>query len=364
MNPIEQAVDGTKRLLGFRLLEFSQRIGFSTQTNQDTKDPSERLLADMLRSLPKEIFNVNGTIPETLSIPFKEYLSNVTLIANNTFKPSLTTVGIGESLSERCGRRSSDLFDDEDRLHLFLRKMHAPLSDFPRDGYDLNSFYVKRSIYLAFFGATVVREAESQTDDEAQNADSSVPTDDDAQHTGASAPTGQASAAGMPTNQESGSSDQTPLENQGNTDPQPQTEPQPQNNSQESVIFVSRIEGIVATICLFNRERVNKCARRFAVNGNSLMTEQGIYIIYSQCYDVLFKSNSRKIIVQPKLLEEVRREHEELQEELQKQRQDKEKRQEKLQKERQEEAQRHLRRTKPTYEHNHELLHKRRESTL
>ncbi|ELR06575.1 hypothetical protein GMDG_08048, partial [Pseudogymnoascus destructans 20631-21] len=159
MNPIEQNVDGTKRYLGFRLLEFGQRIGFSIQTDQDALiDPSERLLADMLRSLPREIFNVNEPIPDALSALFKGYLSNSTLAASAVSRPSITTLKIGEPLSHRCGRYCGGSPDDEDRLHLFIRKMHAPLSKFPRGGHDISSFYVKTSKYQAFFGEAVIRE--------------------------------------------------------------------------------------------------------------------------------------------------------------------------------------------------------------
>ncbi|KFZ20622.1 hypothetical protein V501_00020 [Pseudogymnoascus sp. VKM F-4519 (FW-2642)] len=351
MNPIEQDVDGTKRFLGFRLLEFSQQIGFSTETNQAAgEDPTETLLADMLRSLPKEIFNVDRATPETLSIPFKEYLSNLTLTSNTTLKPSLTTVGIGESLSERCGRRSSKPIDDEDRLHLFLRKMHAPLDDFPRGGYDISSFYVKKSIYLAFFGETVVPEAESQTDDDAQDAGASVHTD-------------HASAAGTPTNQDSSSANRTTPEHQNNSEPQPQnnppehqstSEPQPQNNPQEDVIFVSKNSRDVLARCPFNPESVTLQASKYALSEYSLMTEQGIYVIYSQCYNELVRSNSRKILVHPKLLDEVAEERE----------QRRRGEQERSEWEDTARDQRQLGRTQATHIHRHKRLHKRREEEL
>jgi hypothetical protein len=133
----------------------------------------------MLHSLPKEIFNLNGAIPKTLSVPFKEFLSNSTIVTSTTSRPSVTTVSIGEPLSQRCGWRYSGPLDDADRLHLFLRKMHAPLSDFPRGSYDISSFYVKRSIYLAFFGTTnIPLTIEPLTRDDTREESVEVPTND------------------------------------------------------------------------------------------------------------------------------------------------------------------------------------------
>jgi hypothetical protein len=40
---------------------------------------------------------------------------------------------------------------NNNHLHLFLRKIHKLLSNLKNDGFDISSFYIKRSIYLAFF---------------------------------------------------------------------------------------------------------------------------------------------------------------------------------------------------------------------
>jgi hypothetical protein len=126
MNPIKQTVNAPKRFLGFKLIEFAHQLGFKIQTIDGMlEEPGERLLTDMLNNLPREIFKFNGSVPESLSVSFKEYLSNATITADSTLRPSITTVGIGEPLSQRCGRCCGGPVDDEDRLHLFLRKVHA-----------------------------------------------------------------------------------------------------------------------------------------------------------------------------------------------------------------------------------------------
>jgi hypothetical protein len=56
-NPIEQTVNPAKRYLGFELLKLSRRLGFMVpKVDSELWDSRERFLADMLNSLPKELF--------------------------------------------------------------------------------------------------------------------------------------------------------------------------------------------------------------------------------------------------------------------------------------------------------------------
>ena len=289
MNPIEQTADGTKRYLGFRLLKFGQRIGFSIQTDQDALiDPNERLLADMLRSLPKEIFNTNEPIPKTLSDLFNGYLTNSTLAANAISRPSLTTPGVGEPLSQRCGRCSGGPLDDEDRLHLFIRKMHAPLSEFPRGGYDISSFYVKRSIYQAFFGETRIQEmteppAQDSTEEGISEIRVANAAEDVAMHNGA--------GDGIPTNLTPTATEQPPQ-----LDPTLFTHAGIQKSSELNVDFISQTGDIRAT-SLFTRDGVEGRAVGYANAGFSLMDERGRHWLWSECFDALVETETRKIMV-------------------------------------------------------------------
>ncbi len=75
------------------------------------------------------------------------------MVENEAAIPS-TTLGPGESPPQRCGRSCGGSSEDADRLHMFVEKLHAPLAAFHSVGDDISSFYIKRSIYLAFFGHT------------------------------------------------------------------------------------------------------------------------------------------------------------------------------------------------------------------
>ena len=142
----------SKRFLGFKLIELAHQLGFKIgDVDRIYQDLGERLLADILNSLLKEIFRSGERIPETLSTSFKEYLSNSTIVAEGELQPSITIIGIREPLSRKYRRGCRGPVDDNDCPYLFLHKMHAPLSDSRKAGYEISSFYVKRSIYLAFF---------------------------------------------------------------------------------------------------------------------------------------------------------------------------------------------------------------------
>ena len=157
MNPIKQTLNGPKRFLGYKLRDLAYRLGFELPTAVDNyEDPVERLLADLLSSLPKEIFKLDSNVPLNFSRSFKEYLANSIITTPSSTHPPITTVAMGEPLSRRSGRACGDPQGDNDRSHLFLRKMHCPLSEFQLAGYDISSFYVKRCKYLAFFGAVEV----------------------------------------------------------------------------------------------------------------------------------------------------------------------------------------------------------------
>lgn len=302
MNPIEQTVDGTKRYLGFRLLAFGQYIGFSIQTDQDASiDPTERLLADMLRCLPKEIFDVNEPIPEALSALFKAYLSNSTLAASAVSRPSLTSHGIGERLSYRCGRNRSGPLDDQDRLHLFIRKMNAPLSEFPRFGHDISSFYVKRSIYQAFFGTTSILEAPEPPNPGGTGegiSETSIPTAADGRairgETGDRIFTSFVPA----TTEQSGIQQSSEVTTSFTSQPGPTafTQGEMPKSSELNVDFISQTGHIRAT-SIFTRAAVEARAVTYANAGFSLMDERGRHWLWSECFDALVETETRKIMV-------------------------------------------------------------------
>lgn len=164
MNPIKQTAIASKRLLGFKLVELAGRSGFSVSNVTDvlSKDPEMRFLEDMLHSLPRELYKFDLDIPQPLLESFKNYLHASTVRCDSTVLPSITTATAGEPVSQRCGR-SCGLSDDGDRLHMFLPKLHATFAEMRKDGGEVSSFYVNRSIYLAFFGNITAANSANQT---------------------------------------------------------------------------------------------------------------------------------------------------------------------------------------------------------
>lgn len=166
MNPIKQTAIALKRLLGFKLVELARRLGFSISTVTDilSKDLEVRFLEDMLHSLPRELYNFDLDIPQPLLESFKNYLHASTVKCDSTVLPSITTATAGEPISQRCGRSCGDLSNDgDDRLHMFLPKLYATFAEMRKDGGVVNSFYVKRSIYLAFFGNITAANSANQS---------------------------------------------------------------------------------------------------------------------------------------------------------------------------------------------------------
>ncbi|KAM3074504.1 hypothetical protein ACMFMF_006511 [Clarireedia jacksonii] len=299
MNPIRQTINAPKRLLGFRLLNLSRRLGFQTlHIPEALEDPTERLLNDMLNTLPKEIFRFQGSPPTSLIEAFTEYLSSSTIVTNRKIAPSITSVGVGEPLPRRCGRAC--VTTSEDRVHLFLRTMHRQLGEYGSDGLDISSFFVKRCIYLAFFGYVHI-------------------FDED---------TGNISSGTMPV-----IADRVILDEPGigpesdrtihNTEPVPEelvlqkegdrsthnTEPgvsmqsaperrqeQPLANPTLQVDFIDVHMKLFGKV-LFTKELVNGAAKHFAEDNYSLMDEFGKYWTWEECYDHLVDIEKKTIIL-------------------------------------------------------------------
>ncbi|KAK6609669.1 hypothetical protein H4I96_03600 [Botrytis cinerea] len=138
MNPIQQTLNAPKRYLGFKLLNLSNRLNFVSLT-MESQDPIRELLIDILKTLPKEIFKLRSDPPTDLIASFIQYISESTTALDINTNPAITIGGgEGEPLSKRCGRACADI-SSEDRVHLFLEKMHHPIEEFQNDGLDITS---------------------------------------------------------------------------------------------------------------------------------------------------------------------------------------------------------------------------------
>ena len=275
MNPIEQVVNPTKRILGFRLVELSRKLQFQVPTfDGELEAPSERLLKDVLNCLPRQIFNFDGHLPLALLTSFEEYLSKATVVAGNTRPTATSTPGV--SLLHRCGqscftRGGEDASPDNDYLHLFVGNLHEPLDNIQGAGFDISSFFVKRSIYLAFFG-NINANGEQST--------SRMDTDDIR---------GREPSFTVP---------HTPLENGAQREERMTTAQRAQYGprTHAQVNFVNK-DGHTLSSVPFSQRSVEEEAKKYGGQNFSLMDERGRYWLWDDCYNALVDTESHTLIV-------------------------------------------------------------------
>lgn len=307
MNPLTQTVNASKRFLGFRLIYLSQRLGFVVRrVDGEEEDPVKRLFTDMLGTLPKELFQIKS-IPESLYRAFQEYLLKCAIPDNSSLSPVITTPDAGEPLSRRCGRsclRDSHGDRVADRAnvdcHLFLRKMHQPLSTLRGAGYGISSFYVKRCIYTAFFGSLKIDVTADRDSREAEDYfDEAGIFEEYASGSGGSTRAHSESASEEPqaANKEH-SNDNTSTSYRTIS---PISAEQPQERDDGSQVRFVDIQGRILQHVAFARDTIREEAKKYAEAGFSIMDEQGKHWLWDECYDILIDSESRTlIIVSPK----------------------------------------------------------------
>jgi hypothetical protein len=140
----------------FIVAGFAQSLGFASDEIRAImkKDPYQTMALNLLhRALPiqKPADRNNKTQP--LATNIRELIKSLSSSAVENSKPWLTVAGTGVPIRRRCGPEvwGGDV-DSDDLKHMFLGKMHLPLAELQRGGEGISSFYVKQSIYLAFWG--------------------------------------------------------------------------------------------------------------------------------------------------------------------------------------------------------------------
>ena len=282
MNPIEQVVNPTKRFLGFRLVALSRKLQFQVPNfDGELEAPSERLLKDVLNCLPRQLFNFDGHLPLALLTSFEEFLSKGTVVAGNTSPTATSTPGV--SLLQRCGqscftRGGEDASPDNDFLHLFIGNLHEPLNNIQGAGFDVSSFFVKRSIYLAFFG-NINANGEQST--------SRMDTDD---IRGRDEPSFTVTHTVRPAD--------GPPGNGGQREERTTTAQRGQHGSHThvQVNFVNK-DGHTLSSVPFSRRSVEEEAKKYGGQNFSLMDERGRYWLWDDCYNALVDTESHILIV-------------------------------------------------------------------
>ena len=153
MNLIKQITNISKRFQGFQLVNLAYCSGFLIPNIYDAIiiDLAKRFLYNMLQTLLRETFRFKRETPKSLILLFKEYLKNLIIVANKAIIPFISTTNSSVPLSQRCSQSCKGLLEDNNKLHLFLHKLHIPLSSFLNNKDNISLFYIKQLIYLAFF---------------------------------------------------------------------------------------------------------------------------------------------------------------------------------------------------------------------
>lgn len=140
----------------FILAEFAQALGFASNAIKllMKNDPYEKMALNLLhRALPIQKPADRNSKAQPLATNIRELIKSLGSSAVEDSKPWLTVAGSGVSIAQRCGPEVwDDNVDSDDLKHIFLGKMHLPLAELQRGGEGISSFYVKRSIYFAFWG--------------------------------------------------------------------------------------------------------------------------------------------------------------------------------------------------------------------
>lgn len=111
------------------------------------------MVLDLLRrAFPIQKLADIQTRAQPLVRELRELIDGLSALLMKQLTPRSTVPGLGEPLSQRCGPPvwAHDGSSD-DVNQMFLKQMHLPLAALQDGGEGISSFYIKRSIYLAFF---------------------------------------------------------------------------------------------------------------------------------------------------------------------------------------------------------------------
>lgn len=147
----------------FRLAEEAQSVGFSSDQISALllNDPYQNMILDLLhRTLPTQKPADRHSQAQALAKNLRDLMNGLISTTGEDSKPWITVAGAGAPISQRCGPaawvtlKSDDDRDSDDLRHIFFNKMHLRQADLQRGGEGISSFYIKQSIYLAFFGVS------------------------------------------------------------------------------------------------------------------------------------------------------------------------------------------------------------------
>ncbi|KFY96898.1 hypothetical protein V498_02409 [Pseudogymnoascus sp. VKM F-4517 (FW-2822)] len=278
----------------FIVAEFAQSLGFASDEIRALmkNDPYQKMALNLIHRalpIPKPADRNNKTQP--LATNIRELIKSLSSSAVEDSKPWLTVAGSGVPIRWRCGPEVwGDDVDSNDLKHMFLGKMHLSLAELQRGGEGISSFYVKQSIYLAFWGPLDQSDQSSallNTVQETCNAPvyESIPSD-------------------------TARADNEELAEQ--MDDITQRKDIPNESAPEATTLDSHLtsyhhqqvvkfseDGVIVHETPFSKDAVNAQALRIVDSGKLLSTVQGAYFLWRNCFDMLVRTGTAVVLIRP-----------------------------------------------------------------
>jgi hypothetical protein len=155
MNPIKRTANAPNFIRWFKIVKLVDHLGFSLPeiSNVLQIDPVKISVEDSLCILvPSETGKLSEDTIQKLAEVLRDSLANIEEVSHESSIPYITVAGAGVPVLRRYGISLDEHSDDADRNHLFLKKIHAPVSEYKKGGRGLSLFFIKRYRYLAFLG--------------------------------------------------------------------------------------------------------------------------------------------------------------------------------------------------------------------
>lgn len=148
----------------YKFASLASQLGFDSPTIRRlmADDPYRKRARQFLRkNHPSESFTFDEVEFESCVEQIASTLATATEKKRPPILPTLVTEGAGEGIPRRCGRFFETAYD-HDRELLFLETIHGTFTE--QRGNSITSFYVRRSVYFAFFGKQLPRVRGDNTD--------------------------------------------------------------------------------------------------------------------------------------------------------------------------------------------------------
>ena len=278
----------------FGLAELARKLGFSSDEIDSLlkNDPYQRMVLDLLRrALPTQKPADIHVRAQSLVTELRELVDALSTVTTKRSTPWSTVSGLGEPLSRRCGpsawapsHHDNDGISD-DANQVFLPQMHLPLADLQNGGEGISSFYVKRSIYLAFFGPLPGdEEASSSVVDATEQAERNC-------HPAFGA---GSAASGLASGEHGLNPDEISRVNPTSAGSLTFTN-KDSLFAGPTITFIEN--GIVTGEVPYEKEHVNFQAREYASQGKKLSLPQGGYFVWEDCFNALDRTGSSTVLV-------------------------------------------------------------------